>query len=203
MSHSCEEMIVQCHFEGVERDCKEIFIPVITDDGQCCGFNVMPEHVMFRNKDQHSSEEEKKRWSHWNIQDGYLHTPDKGKPDCGAKEDEHKHKVHKRSAEADCKTEDGSPPRLGLVVRCQYSQYIFRWKGEEMPRRAIAPGLHMGLSITLNTQVAESYCTEFQSTGLKGLLHVPISQPEMVEYGFALSPGVFKGVLINILMKLI
>ena len=23
----------QCHFEGEERDCTEIFIPVITDDG--------------------------------------------------------------------------------------------------------------------------------------------------------------------------
>ena len=58
-----------------------------------------------------------------------------------------------------------------------------------MPRRAIAPGLHMGLSITLNTQVEESYCTEFQSTGMKALLHVPVSQPEMVEYGTAISPG--------------
>ena len=58
-----------------------------------------------------------------------------------------------------------------------------------MPRRAIAPGLHMGLSITLNTQVEESYCTEFQSEGLKALLHVPMSQPEMVEYGFAITPG--------------
>ena len=58
-----------------------------------------------------------------------------------------------------------------------------------MPRRAIAPGLHMGLTVTLDTQVKESYCTEFQSTGFKGLLHVPVSQPEMVEYGFAVSPG--------------
>ena len=49
VSHSCEEMLVQCYFEGSERDCKEIFTPVITDDGQCCGFNVMPENVMFRN----------------------------------------------------------------------------------------------------------------------------------------------------------
>ena len=58
-----------------------------------------------------------------------------------------------------------------------------------MPRRAVAPGLHMGLTVILNTQVEESYCTGFQSTGFKGLLHVPVSQPEMVEYGFALSPG--------------
>ena len=66
-----------------------------------------------------------------------------------------------------------------------------------MPRRAVAPGLHMGLSITLNTQVEESYCTGFQSTGFKGLLHVPVSQPEMVEYGFAISPGTVFGMLVN------
>ena len=108
-------MIVQCHFEGEERDCQEIFNPVITDDGQCCGFNVMPEHLMFRNKEKHGSEDEKRRWSNWDMQDGYKHTPDKGKPDCGYEEDEHnqEHKVHKRSAEAGCKTKDGSPPRQG------------------------------------------------------------------------------------------
>ena len=58
-----------------------------------------------------------------------------------------------------------------------------------MPRRAITPGLHMGLSVTLNSRVNEEFCTSFQSSGFKGLLHVPISQPEMVEFGFALSPG--------------
>ena len=61
--------------------------------------------------------------------------------------------------------------------------------GEEMPRRAITPGLHMGLTVTLNTRVEEEFCTSFQSSGLKGLLHVPISQPEMVEYGFAIGPS--------------
>lgn len=58
-----------------------------------------------------------------------------------------------------------------------------------MPRRAISPGLQMGLSITLNTQVEEAYCTGFNSVGIKGLLHVPVSQPLMTEYGFAISPG--------------
>ena len=47
----------------------------------------------------------------------------------------------------------------------------------------------MGLTVTLNSRVEEQFCTSFQSSGFKGLLHVPISQPEMVEYGFALSPG--------------
>ena len=81
--------MVQCHFEGSERDCKEIFIPVITDDGQCCGFNVMPEHVMFRDRDYHSSEEEKKMWSKWDMQDGYKGEPSKGKPDCSQEQRSH------------------------------------------------------------------------------------------------------------------
>jgi hypothetical protein len=29
-------LVPQCHFEGDERDCTEIFIPVITDDGERC-----------------------------------------------------------------------------------------------------------------------------------------------------------------------
>ena len=45
------------------------------------------------------------------------------------------------------------------------------------------------IQVTLNSRVNEEFCTSFQSSGFKGLLHVPISQPEMVEYGFALSPG--------------
>ena len=105
--------MVQCHFEGVERDCQEIFIPVITDDGQCCGFNVMPEHVMFRNKNKHGTVEEKRRWSNWDIQEGYKHKPDKGNPVCDEKDDEHEHNRHKRAAGGSCKTKDGSPPRQG------------------------------------------------------------------------------------------
>ena len=114
VSHSCEEMLVQCHFEGSERDCKEIFIPVITDDGQCCGFNVMPEHVMFRDRDYHSSEEEKKRWANWDMQDGYKGEPSKGKPDCS--QEQRSHSVHKRSTEVECKTEDGQPPRYEKIT---------------------------------------------------------------------------------------
>jgi hypothetical protein len=114
-------MIVQYHFEGAERDCKEIFIPVITDDGQCCGFNVMPEHLMFRNNNYHSSEEEKNRWSNWDMQDGYKHKPNKGKPDCGQKES--KHSVHKRSTDAECKMEDGNPPRSGLKKKYRIQIY--------------------------------------------------------------------------------
>ena len=39
----------RCHFEGHDRNCSDMFIPVITDEGQCCAFNIMPEAVMFNN----------------------------------------------------------------------------------------------------------------------------------------------------------
>ena len=87
--------------------------------------------------------------------------------------------------------ENGGPVRFTLYSLLHDTQNngLVRWDGEEMPRRAITPGLHMGLTVTLNSRVEEQFCTSFQSSGFKGLLHVPISQPEMVEYGFALSPG--------------
>ena len=60
---------------------------------------------------------------------------------------------------------------------------------EELPRRAIAPGLHMGLSVLLNVSKNEYYCSGTESVGFKALMHAPITLPEMVEYGFAIEPG--------------
>ena len=34
--------------QGVERNCDDLFKPVITDDGQCCAFNIMPESIMYK-----------------------------------------------------------------------------------------------------------------------------------------------------------
>ena len=49
-SHACSSLLKRCRFHDVERNCSEIFIPTITDEGQCCSFNIMPERVMFRNE---------------------------------------------------------------------------------------------------------------------------------------------------------
>ena len=45
---TCDQMVLRCNFEGNVRDCREIFTPTITDEGQCCSFNIMPEPLMFR-----------------------------------------------------------------------------------------------------------------------------------------------------------
>ena len=129
------------------------------------------------------------------MQGGYHDPPHKGGPGCErpgtVKVQEGGHRRRKRGASStSCTREDGGP---------------VRWRGEELPRRAISPGLHTGLSLTLDARVEEEYCTGFQSQGFKGLLHVPpsqvrsnlltpapsphLQQPEMVEYGFAVSPG--------------
>lgn len=141
---------------------------------------------MLRDKKKHASQDDLKRWGNWDMQDGYHHIPNKGTPHCGEPKEKEEskgggdHHRKKRassggeSSHGTCTLENGGP---------------VRWDGEEMPRRAITPGLHMGLTVTLNSRVEEQFCTSFQSSGFKGLLHVPISQPEMVEYGFALSPG--------------
>ena len=40
--------LLQCHFEGEERDCAEIFIPVITDDGRSHSFPFMISYLLHR-----------------------------------------------------------------------------------------------------------------------------------------------------------
>ena len=62
-------------------------------------------------------------------------------------------------------------------------------KHEKLPRRSIAPGLHAGLTIVLNAEKEEYYCSGTESVGFKGLLSEPSTHPEVLEYGFAILPG--------------
>ena len=62
-------------------------------------------------------------------------------------------------------------------------------KHESLPRRSIAPGLHAGLTIVLNAEKEEYYCSGTESVGFKGLLSEPATHPEVLEYGFAITPG--------------
>ena len=70
---------------------------------------------------------------------------------------------------------------------------------EELPRRSTSPGLHMGLSLLLDVQENEYYCTGTRSTGFKGLLHMPISQPRIYEHGFAIAPGMIPEIICDLL----
>ena len=78
-------------------------------------------------------------------------------------------------------------PETGYIVDPQSLTHDFT--SEEMPRRTNAPGLSMGLTVVLDVEKEEYFCSGFESIGFKALLHAPITTPEMVEFGFALSPG--------------
>ncbi len=39
--------------------------------------------------------------------------------------------------------------------------------GQDMPLRALSPGLHMGLSVVMDVQEEEYYCTGHESVGFK------------------------------------
>ncbi len=43
---------------------------MVTDDGRCCSFNMMPEGVMYNDRDE-EEEDEFARWEGWSVQDGY------------------------------------------------------------------------------------------------------------------------------------
>ena len=41
----------------------------------------------------------------------------------------------------------------------------------------------------LNAKEDEYFCSATESVGFKTLLHMPMTMPELLEYGFAVSPG--------------
>ena len=63
------------------------------------------------------------------------------------------------------------------------------FSNEELPLRGLAPGKSMGLSVMLNAKEDEYFCSATESVGFKILLHMPMTMPELLEYGFAVSPG--------------
>ena len=48
ISQPCEELLVTCHFLGDAVNCTDLFSSVITDEGACCAFNIMPDEIMMR-----------------------------------------------------------------------------------------------------------------------------------------------------------
>ena len=61
--------------------------------------------------------------------------------------------------------------------------------GALYPRPAAGAGSHMGLTLILDAQLAEYYCSTTSSSGFKILLHPPSETPKISEFGFFVSPG--------------
>ena len=147
LTPSCENLLKRCTFQGHEVNCTDIFIPIITDEGQCCSFNIMPESIMLKNSEADPVEE--KRWAGWSLQDGYVEAV------ANSFEEEHK----------------------------------LPYKDRSMPMRALGPGQQMGLSVLLDVEEDEYFCSSAESFGFKILPYMPISMPMMKGFGLALHPG--------------
>jgi acid-sensing ion channel, other len=55
----------------------------------------------------------------------------------------------------------------------------------------------MGLTLTLDADVANYYCSSTSSSGFKILLHSPIETPKVANFGFYVSPGLETKVVIS------
>lgn len=57
------------------------------------------------------------------------------------------------------------------------------------PRPIAGTGSHMGLSVTLNANIKDYYCSSTNAAGFKILLHSPVETPKIAEFGFSVEPG--------------
>ncbi|XP_074108181.1 pickpocket protein 28 [Cotesia typhae] len=60
---------------------------------------------------------------------------------------------------------------------------------ETQPWRPYGAGKYYGLTLVLDTNIKEYYCSSTASIGFKLLLHNPVETPKMTDFGFAISPG--------------
>lgn len=58
------------------------------------------------------------------------------------------------------------------------------------PRNIAGAGAQFGLSLLLDVDVVNYYCSSTSSYGFKALLHSPIETPKITNFGFFISPGV-------------
>ncbi|XP_076229162.1 pickpocket protein 28 isoform X2 [Nomia melanderi] len=60
---------------------------------------------------------------------------------------------------------------------------------ESIPWRPYGAGQYYGLTLVLDADIAEYYCSSTASVGFKMLLHNPVETPKIAEYAFAITPG--------------
>lgn len=46
----CSQMLRYCRFSGREVNCHEIFRSIITDEGLCCVFNILPAPFLYKSR---------------------------------------------------------------------------------------------------------------------------------------------------------
>ncbi|KAK0183188.1 hypothetical protein PV327_001254 [Microctonus hyperodae] len=60
---------------------------------------------------------------------------------------------------------------------------------DTQPWRPYGAGSYWGLSLALDTESNDYYCSSTSGVGFKMLLHNPVETPKIADFGFALSPG--------------
>ncbi|XP_066261767.1 pickpocket protein 28-like [Euwallacea similis] len=85
------------------------------------------------------------------------------------------------------------------ILNQTYPENVYDWNaekgfkdmkyGEYIPRRPLGAGAHLGLTVILDAQVDNYYCSSTRSTGFKVILSNPIETPKMADFGFLISPG--------------
>ncbi|KAI4503005.1 hypothetical protein M0802_002049 [Mischocyttarus mexicanus] len=60
---------------------------------------------------------------------------------------------------------------------------------DAIPWRPYGAGLYYGLTLVLDANIKEYYCSSTASAGFKMLLHSPVETPKIADFGFAVSPG--------------
>ena len=105
-----------------------------------------------------------KKWQHWDLETGY----------------------HSNIYDVEVQNKGASSHRRRRATVDSTDEDFLN---EELPLRGIAPGKSMGLSVMLNVKEDEYYCSGTESVGFKTLLHMPMTMPELLEYGFGVHPG--------------
>lgn len=59
----------------------------------------------------------------------------------------------------------------------------------------------MGLSIVLDVNIDDYYCSSTNSAGFKVLLHNPVETPKISEFGFVIAPGLETRVVVTPLIS--
>ncbi|KAF4525076.1 hypothetical protein B566_EDAN001990 [Ephemera danica] len=60
---------------------------------------------------------------------------------------------------------------------------------ETLPWRPMGAGKHLGLTIVVDTDINEYFCSSTASVGMKMLMHSPVETPKLSFFGFAIRPG--------------
>ncbi|XP_015594264.1 pickpocket protein 28 [Cephus cinctus] len=68
---------------------------------------------------------------------------------------------------------------------------------DTVPWRPYGSGRQMGLTLVLDAEIEEYYCSSTASVGFKMLLHNPVETPKIADFGFSLNPGSETRVIIS------